>query len=254
MNFSNKNKNNEIESRNISAMRITKVLFFTLCLVIFISSCSKRINYTSEYMEQTSGRYLFNQENVIDVFYEDNKLFLNWGELKIIEPVILDEKTFFVADIYKKLHFVQHPETKKRYLSIVSEDDDPIITYDYLKVDNEFKTPSMHLENGDYDKALSGYLEIKKQDSTSLLLDEGYFNRLGYRLLRKKEHEKAIEIFKMNVVLFPTSANVYDSLGDAYKSYGDSLQAFNNYKKTLEYNDGNGKAKRFVEAYNNKSN
>ncbi len=248
MNFLN--KNHELQSGNKSAVNIIKTFLVAICIMVFVSSCSKSIDYTVEYMEQTSGRYLYNQENVIDVFYENKKLFLNWGELKIIEPVILDNKTFFVADIYKKLHFVQHPETKRRYLSIISKKNEDVISYDYLKVDDDYKTPSMHLENGDYDKALAGYLEIKAQDSTSALIDEGYFNSLGYRLLRNKEYENAVEVLKMNVVLFPESANVYDSLADAYLAQGDSLQTFNNFKKTLEYNESNGKAKRFVDAYN----
>lgn len=228
----------------------SKTLLFAILLTAFIWSCTKSIEYTAEYMEQTSGRYLFNQENVIDVYYENNKLFLNWGELKVIEPVILDNKTFFIADIYKKLHFVQHPETKKRYLSIISEDNEDFITYDYLKVDANYRTPSMHLESGDYEKALAGYLEIKAQDSTSDLIDEGHLNSLGYRLMRKKEYDNAISVLKMNVALFPESDNVYDSLGEAYLKSGDSLEAFNNYTKAFEFNNDNPRASRFIEAYN----
>jgi len=247
MSFSNKNQKLQSNDNDIS---ISKTLLLIICIILFASSCSKNIDYTKEYMEQTSGRYLYNQENVIDVFYENKKLFLNWGELKVIEPVILDDKTFFIADIYKKLHFVQHPETKKRYLSVISEENENVISYDYLKVDDHYKTPSMHLDNGDYKKALAGYLEIKEQDSTSVLIDEGDLNSLGYRLIRDKEFENAIEVLKMNTVLFPKSSNVYDSLADAYLAKGDSLEAFNNFKKTLEYNINNDKAKRFVEAFN----
>lgn len=250
MNFSKKNY--ALQSNNKSVVSITRILLFALCIIVFVSSCSKSIDYTAEYMEQTTGRYLFNQENVIDVFYENKKLFLNWGELKVIEPLILDDKTFFIPDIYKKLHFVQHPETKEKYLSIISEENEGVISYDYLKVDDTYKTPSMHLNNGDYEKALAGYLKIKEQDSTSALVGEGDFNSLGYRLIRDKEYDNAVEVLKMNVVLFPESANVYDSLADAYLAQGDSLQAFNSFKKALDYNKGNDKAKRFVEAYNKK--
>ncbi len=243
-------KNYELQYKTKSIMSISKAVLFALCTLVFVSSCSKSIDYTAEYMERTSGRYLYNQEDVIDVFYENKKLFLNLGEHKVIEPVILDNKTFFIPDLFEKLHFVQHPETKKRYLSKISEDNKDVISYDYLKVDDTYKTPSMHLNSGDYEKALAGYLEIKEQDSISSLIDEGDFNSLGYRLLRDKEYENAIEVLKMNTILFPESANVYDSLADAYLAQGDSLQAFNNFKKTLEHNENNGKAKRFVEAFN----
>jgi tetratricopeptide (TPR) repeat protein len=243
-------KNFKLQNRKKSKVIITGTSMFVICILFLISSCSNKVNYTPEYMEQTSGRYLYNQENVIDVFYENNKLFLNWGGLKVIEPVILDDKTFFIADIYQKLHFVQHPETKKRYLSVISEGNENVISYDYLKVDDAYKTPSMHLDNGDYKQALAGYLLIKEQDSTGALIDEGDFNSLGYRLLRDKEFDNAIDVFKMNVALFPTSSNVYDSLADAYLAIGDSLQAFNNFTKTLNLNNNNEKARRFIETYN----
>jgi len=231
-----------------------KSLLFFLFLIVVVFSCSKNIDYSSEYMEQTSGRYLYNQDDVIDIYYVNKKLFLKWRGAEKIEPVILDKNIFFVIEMYKKFHFVQHPKTKKRYLSIISEEDKDQITYDYLKVEDSFKTPSMHLKNKNYDKALVGFLEIQKQDSTSVLVNEGEINSLGYRLLRGKEYQNAIDLFKINVVLFPVSSNVYDSLADAFVRYGDSLQAFNNYKKALELNNGNKRAKQFVETYNKKDN
>lgn len=230
----------------------TKSLLVFLFLIVVVFSCSKNIDYSSEYMQQTSGRYLYTQEEVIDVYYDNKKLFLKWKGAEKIEPVIIDENVFFIVDMYKKFHFVEHPETKKRYLSIVSDDNKDLITYDYLKVADSFKTPRMYLKDKNYSKALTGYLEIQKQDSTSVLFNEREFNSLGYRLIRDKEYENAIEVFNMNVVLYPESSNVYDSLADAYVRHGDSLQAFNNYKKALEYNNGNRRAKQFIEAYDNK--
>ena len=232
----------------------TKTLMLSLILAVIVSSCSKNINYTPEFMTQTSGRYLYNQDEVIEVYYDNKKLFLKWRGAEKIKPVILDKNVFFVADMYKKFHFVQHPETQKRYLSIISEKDEKIITYNYLKVEDSFKIPSTHLKNKNYDKALAGYLEIKKQDSTSVLINEREFNSLGYELLRKKEFENAIDVFKINVALYPESDNVYDSLADAFLQSGDSLQALNNYKKTLEFNNGNKRAKKYVAAYNKKHN
>jgi len=116
MNFSK--KNHELDSNNRNSVSKTKAIIFSFLFILIISSCSKRIDYTPEYMQQTSGRYLYNQDDVIEVFYENKKLFLKWRGAKKIEPVIIDENTFFIVDMYKKLHFVVHPETKKRYLSI----------------------------------------------------------------------------------------------------------------------------------------
>jgi len=240
-----------ILNESIYQMKIKDILF-TLSILFFLTSCSKTVSYTAEYMKETSGRYLFNQDEIIDAYYDDNTLYLKWKGAENIKPVIIDENIFFVADMYTKLHFVQHPETKKRYMSIISKEDENLISYDYLKVSDSFKTPRMHLKDKEFDKALAGYLEIQEQDSTSVLVDESELNSMGYELLRKKENEKALDVFKMNVALYPESNNVYDSLGDAYLRTGDSLQAFNNYNMALELSNDNEKAKKYVDAYNEK--
>lgn len=231
----------------------TKAFLLSLFFIIIVSSCSKRIDYSPEFIEQTSGRYLFNQDAVIDVFYENDKLFLKWKGEDKIKTIALDNNTFFVADMYKKFQFVQHPKTKEWYLSEITDGHENEVSYDYLKVADSFKTPSMYLKDKVYDKALLGYLEIQKQDSTSVFINEGDFNRLGYDFLRENQYQDAINVFKMNVALYPESDNVYDSLADAYLRSGDSLQAFVNYSKALEYNSGNKRAKNYVELYNKKS-
>lgn len=229
-----------------------KVFFFAVLISFIVLNCSNSIEYSEEFKKETTGGYLYNLDDMIEVYYENNKLMLNWRGGKI-EPVAIAENEFFVADMYKKFKFVQHPETKERYMSIISEDDTDKVTYDYLKAPNGYKTPSLHLEEGNYDKALAGYLEIKKKDSTSIFIKEWDFNSLGYQNIRKHDYEKAIEILKINAALHPKSANVYDSLGEAYLLHGDSLQAYINYKKTLEINSENRRAKKFVTEYDTTS-
>jgi len=223
-----------------------KSTLYSLFLIILLSSCSKNIKYSPEHIKETSGRYIFNDNEVVDVFYKDNDLYIKWKGASR-KPVVLDENTFFVADMYQKLRFAVHPDTKKRYLAVISEDDE--VNYQYLKVDDDFKTPWMYLSNEEYDKATEGYLELKKQDSTKTYIEEHEVNRLGYNLLRNKEYENAIKVFEMNVALYPESHNVYDSLADAFLRSGDSLQAYTNYKKAYEMNTGNERAKEYVKNY-----
>jgi tetratricopeptide (TPR) repeat protein len=227
----------------------SKFIVGLLVLATAVWSCSKHIEFTHEFKDQTSGKYLFNQDDIIEVFYEDNNLFLKWRGASKIEPVVLGENEFFMVDMYKKLRFVQHPETKARYLSIIQEGNEESITYDYIKVPNDYKTPSMYLKEKSYDKALSGFLLIKEKDSTSNFINERDFNNLGYKAIRNKNYQDAIEIFKINVALHPTSDNVYDSLGDAYVLVNDSILAYENYKKALDLNNRNRGAQEFVDLY-----
>ncbi len=63
---------------------------------------------------------------------------------------------------------------------------------------------------------------------------EAEINTFGYRLIQLKKLDEAIEMFKLNVELYPESANVYDSLGDAYEQQGNKAEAIKNYEKAVQ--------------------
>ncbi|MEE8191556.1 MAG: alpha/beta hydrolase-fold protein [Gemmatimonadales bacterium] len=60
---------------------------------------------------------------------------------------------------------------------------------------------------------------------------ENLINRLGYQYMGRGNTEAAIEAFKSNVAMYPTSANVYDSLGDGYDAAGEDQMAMESYEK-----------------------
>ena len=64
-------------------------------------------------------------------------------------------------------------------------------------------------------------------------------NERGYDLLGEKQYAKAIEVFRLNVLAFPGSANAYDSLGEAYQSAGLTDRAIENYRKSVALDPGN---------------
>lgn len=225
-------------------MKTITLLFFAISIV----SCSKSVNYSEEHIKETSGRYLYGSDEVFEVYYENNNLYLSWRNVKNIKPVAIDENTFFVADMYKKLRFVKN-DNGQLYLSVVDTENQNKITYDYLKLADTFLLPSEYLAKENFDKALEGYLSIKEQDSSIYMIDEYQLNRLGYNYLRDKNYQNAIAVFKMNVALYPESGNVYDSLADAYLRSGDSVQALTNYKKALEIDPHNPRASKYIEAY-----
>src|SRR3989440_5024576 len=72
---------------------------------------------------------------------------------------------------------------------------------------------------------------------------EAELNRVGYQLLQTKKIAEAIEIFKLNVEMYPQSANTYDSLGEAYMTHNDKELSIANYKKSLELDPNNTNAK-----------
>lgn len=95
------------------------------------------------------------------------------------------------------------------------------LVYDFIKT-NELANAKM----------LPSYLNIasgKKFDNHSVL------NSYGYRILEKEiEPGWAMELFKLNVQLFPEDGNLWDSLGEAYLNYGEKEQAIRSYTKAVE--------------------
>jgi tetratricopeptide (TPR) repeat protein len=86
-----------------------------------------------------------------------------------------------------------------------------------------------------------------RADSEQYTVSEPELNRLGYYFLSRGAASSAIDVFRLNVLAFPRSANVYDSLGEAYLASGDTLAAVANYRTSLELDPGNANAVEVLE-------
>ena len=95
-------------------------------------------------------------------------------------------------------------------------------------------------------KALTAFKAIKEKDSLSQVIRESNINRLGYTFIRNNDFDAALEIFKINVVLYPNSSNVFNSLGRAYFLKKDTATAVVNFKKSLGINPENRNSKQFL--------
>ena len=93
---------------------------------------------------------------------------------------------------------------------------------------------------------IAEYRKLKAEDSPTYDFSENELNILGYQLLSMKRMKDAIEIFKLNVEMFPKSANLYDTLGEAYLADGQRNLALANYKMAIELDPKNANALRIV--------
>lgn len=216
--------------------------FFFFLIMILYAGCSNNSN-NPEFIKSVTGRYLYNSDEVIQVYFEKDEMFLEWRGAKEINPLKVDDTTFFVKEMNEKIQFITNPANQKQYMVLVPKEKNVPIVYSFMKLKEGEKVPSEYLENKDFDKALEGYLAIKKKDSLDSSIDEKYLNSLGYKTLREKNFELATAIFKINVALYPKSSNVYDSLGEAYMKSGDTVKAIENYKISLTFDSGNLRAK-----------
>jgi hypothetical protein len=105
------------------------------------------------------------------------------------------------------------------------------------------------IENG-LDAMIAKYKEIKANEPDVYNFKEGQLNSLGYTFLQGNNIDAAIEVLKLNCETYPTSANVYDSLGEAYMIKGDKANAILNYEKSLELNPDNENARNMIAKMN----
>jgi len=82
--------------------------------------------------------------------------------------------------------------------------------------------------------AIKQYRELKENHPKSYDFGPRQLNSLGYQLLGMERVKDAIEIFKLNIEVYPKNANCHDSLGEAYMANGDKENAIKHYEKALE--------------------
>jgi len=90
------------------------------------------------------------------------------------------------------------------------------------------------LEGARSDGDFAGVVRDFRDDPEAYFLTENSVNALGYRLMGAEQAERAIEVFLINTMQFPSSANVWDSLGDGYRANGQIEEAMASYRKALE--------------------
>jgi len=87
------------------------------------------------------------------------------------------------------------------------------------------------------EKAISIYHTFKQAPSTKNLSTQDAMNSLGYELmLSNAATSEAIQVFELNVLAYPKSANAYDSLAESYLKIGNDKFAIKFYSKALEMN------------------
>ena len=74
-----------------------------------------------------------------------------------------------------------------------------------------------------------------KKELKSEFNDHTILNRLGFSRLKKEDKpDWALELFKLNVKLFPEDGNLWDSLGEGFLKYNMKDEAIRSYTKAVE--------------------
>lgn len=103
------------------------------------------------------------------------------------------------------------------------------------------------LENQNVEAMISEARRIRENSPAHYEISRSSINSMGYRLLRRDRVADAVEVFKLNVELYPDYANGYDSLGEAYLKAGDPVTALANYERALELDPDDDRVRNIVE-------
>jgi tetratricopeptide (TPR) repeat protein len=216
-----------------------KKTLFILFTFILLTSCTSQKNKDS-FIEATSGRYLFNANEVLEIYFEDAIMNAKWRGNDDIELLKVNDSAFYMKELNEKMLFVSKP---KMHIELAPKTEHKGVIYRFDKMEKGEKTPSEYFNDKEYDKALTAFKTIKEKDSLNPNVSERRLNTLAYRFLRKEEYDEAKELFKINMALYPNSSNVYDSMSDLYFSKKDTVNAIIYYKKALAINPENRSSK-----------
>lgn len=92
-----------------------------------------------------------------------------------------------------------------------------------------------------FDHAMDVYRDMQTQDADFQLTEQNLIN-WGYQLLKADKNKESIEIFKLATLVYPKSANAFDSLAEAHQQDKNNPLAIKNYQRSLELDPHNTNA------------
>lgn len=86
---------------------------------------------------------------------------------------------------------------------------------------------------------LEGHFDrLSQRLGITVRVPENALNLLGYRLLGEERHDDALAAFRRATELYPGSANVWDSLGEALLAAGRAAEARDSFARALDLSEG----------------
>lgn len=188
-------------------------------------------------LAKISGRYRSEKYGLTKVYAEKGSVFLRKNMEEPAELIKVAADTYVMRSREGKIKFMVNPSDNKKYM--VNFIGDEAAIYENPELTAAEKTPYEFVLDGQFEEGLAAFKKAKQDDAEHYLLREDNINSQGYNLLKTKEFKKAVDIFRINTLLYPESANAYDSLGEAYLAYGDKAKAKENYAKAVKLNPNN---------------
>jgi len=206
-------------------------------------------DYVQEYQKKNidtatvakiSGRYLIDGNRRIAVYEDNDKLFGKEIASDPTELVKISDSTYARRDSERLFKFVTDAEGKLNLE--VLDAGNSTADLSLAKMDKDEKLPLEILVEGNFDESLKAYQLLKNKDANNPTINENRLNGLGYHYMGSENLKLAQDVFKINMMLYPESFNVYDSYAEVCMNLGETEAAVKNYNKSLELNPENTNA------------
>ena len=191
-----------------------------------------------ETLERYAGRYRIDVDQVALVAVNEDHLDVDVTGESPIALYPIAENEFIRRDKEGRVHFAGGAGEGWNAL-ILTEGG---ASMSFARMTDDQKIPYELLSSGDIDEAIGRYREIRKDAARHPSIDERRINGIGYELMGAGKLREAIAILALNVEFYPSSSNVYDSLGEAYLKSGERELAIESYATSLELNPANANA------------
>ncbi len=209
------------------------------------------IPLTDEDVRRVAGRYMYDSDGVSEVIAKGGKLFYQYTGLKSMEMFKVSDSTFARKDRTALIQLKTNPVDGQQHLVFLQDLADSIkFEHPLMKVGQ--KVPYEWFLEGDYGRAQKEYQLFVKSNPDNEFINEQAINRRGYDLMNEGKIQMAKELFLINMMIFPASANVYDSYAEACMKNGDTKEAIAYYKKSLKMNPDNPGARKNLETLEKK--
>ncbi len=211
----------------------------------------KPVPMDAETIQRVVGRYKYDSDGVSEVVAKGDKLFYQYTGMKPMEMFKVSDSTFARSERTALIQFKANPVDGQLHLVFRSDLADSV-KYEHPLMKTGEKIPYEWFLAGDYVRAQKEYQLFMKSNPDDKFINEEAINRRGYDLMNESKFQMAKELFRINMGIFPMSANAYDSYAEACMKNGDKKEAIENYRKSLKMNPDNPGAKKNLETLEEK--
>lgn len=177
-----------------------------------------------------TGRYKNTSDGLITVYNKGSRLLKKTLRGASNELFQISDTSYISRESEQVIQFKKDPKDGQLHILLVENGKQE---FNHPQLKSTERVPHEFILEDNVDAALKGYQALLKANAKDESVNESNLNQQGYNLMNEGKLKLALAVFKVNMQLYPSSANVYDSYGEALAKNGDIELAITNYKKAL---------------------